>query len=399
MTRLPFVLHDLQDSQIYALAQAAGRAGFEVVGTTNPEEPWVRRSKYVREAYAMPCLSDLTASMYAYYLKQTGLSGVWLPCTDDLAEFTARYRGFLEKMGMRFLAPAPEAVARVFAKEFPEVEGLVRPWGGEVRVASLYEEASKLPYPLILKAVRGHYRLIRDPEALVRVLDALQAREHPEETLAIEAYVPGEVPRMASAIVLCDGEGRAVRGFTARRLRAAKAGDGLFGETTAARAEWIPELWEAAASLMEALGWRGFAEVECKQGLDGRWYLLEVNPRISGWGVLAEADGAGLLAAYHALCAEGARLEPAVLQRSRARYVRVIATVYHDPDWAVPTEPQDSLMRRARRLAQAVWAKLRDPAWVSLGAWDAWDLKASLWLLGRTIRRVWALFRGRTRLD
>lgn len=396
----PLVLHDLQDSQIFALAQAAGRAGLVVDGTSEPVEPWARKSRYVRRVHRVPCLSDLTRSMYAWHIKQTGLAGVWLACTDDVADFTARYRGFLEKAGMRLLAPEPEALDAVARRAYPETPGLVAPFSAWMPAGDLLgAKATELPYPLIVKLARGLYRRADGPEELAAFLRELGGEKHPEVEVYVQGFVSGEVARMASAIVLCDADGRAVRVFTARRLRVAPTAYGWFGETLAARAEWLPELAEAACALAEQLGWRGFLEVEAKQGPDGRWHLLEVNPRISGWGALAEADGAGLLRAYHMLCTEAPRLARAALQRDRAEYVRVIATVYHDPDWAVPTAPGDTRLARARRLVATLARAWRAPDRVCLGAWDARDLTASLALAARTVRRVWALFRGRTRLD
>jgi len=395
----PFVFHDLQDSQIFALAQAAGRAGFVVDGTTQPMEPWVQRSRWIRRAYAIPCLSDVTKSLYALQLKQTGLSGVWLACTDDVLEFTVHYRSFLEKMGMRFLAPSQRALQRVWQRALPEASGLKIPWSAEVPARELMQKADGLAYPLIVKLVRNDYRIVQDPDALRRYLAELGAEDEEELKIPLQQFVPGPIDAMASAIVLCDTRHRAVRVFTARRLRACKAGDGFFGETTAARAEWIPELADAACRLLEALGWQGFAEVEAKQGPDGCWYLLEVNPRISGWACLAEADGAGLLRAYYELCTNPElQLQRAALQRNEAEYIRLVATVYHEPDWGVETQPNDGWLGRIGRALKS-WARsLRHPDRVVLGAWDWQDLAASWLLLRRSVRRVWARARGRTQL-
>jgi len=396
---LPLIIHDLQDSQLFALAQAAGRAGIPVEGTCQPEEPWIRSSRYVRKAVTMPCLNEVTSSIYALNLRNAGLSGVWLPCTDDMAAFTARYRALLEKLGMRFLIADSDTVYRSQDfEQLPAVPGLGKPFGGMFTVADTYARLPEFDYPLLVKTQRSAYQRIDSAADFEAYLDANQGREYADMGIEIQSYIPGEVNRMASAIMLLDGDSRVVRGFTGRRLRVEPTKFGPFGETTAARAEWIPELYEGASELLTSLGWQGFAEVECKQDSDGRWQLMEVNPRLSGWSCLAEADGAGLLAAYHRICADGAKLEEACLQRSQAEYVRVIATCYHDPDWAATTVADDSGIKRLRRLFSALRREMKHPDTVSLGAWDRRDLRASLQLLRHTIRRLWALWRGRKTL-
>lgn len=75
-----------------------------------------------------------------------------------------------------------------------------------------------------------------------------------------------------------------------------------------------------------------------------------MNPRLSGWSTLAEADGAGMLSAYYQVCAEDVKLEEACLQRSRTEYVRMVATCYHDPDWAVEREGNRTFLSHLRHL-------------------------------------------------
>ena len=215
----------------------------------------------------------------------------------------------------------------------------------------------------------------------------------PQYMHRIQQYIEGPIDRMASAMLLFDAEGRPVRGFTGRRLRVSDTRFGPFGETTAARAEWIPELYTGARDMLARIGWQGFAEVECKQGDDGRWTVMEINPRTSGWICLAEADGAGFLQAYHRLCTGDLVLEEACLQRSRTAYRRLIATCYHEPDWAACTSPHRGRWRSLGRTLGAIRAARSRP--MQFGAWDGRDLRASLALARSSIRRAWRASRIR----
>lgn len=384
---------------MFALAQAAGRAGLAVEGTCQPQEPWIIQSRYIGRAIEMPCLGDVNHSVYGLNLRNSGLSGVWLPCTDDLAAFTARYSPLLKHMGMTFLSPSESQLET--AQQYhllPDIKGLDKLFGGDIQVASLYENIEQLPYPLIVKAERWNYHIVDTATDFLTFLNENNGKKHVDQSLYVQAWVAGDVHRMASAIVLFDQDSRPVRGFTARRQRVAPTSGGAFGESTAVISEWIPELYDGAVELLSAIGWQGFAEVECKQAADGRWKILEVNPRLSGWSCLAEADGAGLLQAYHHICAYGSHLQEACLQRNDTHYARLIASCYHDPDWGVATHEGDTKWRRIKRLWNIIQAHQKRPTEWSLGAWDGDDLRASLALLRRSIHRVWAISRGKTKL-
>lgn len=390
----PLVIHDLQDSQMFALAQAAGRAGIPVCGTSNPLEAWVLKSRYVQKAVEIRSLSEVHAGMFALQLKRSGLQGIWLPCVDDIVGWTAQHHTLVRSFGFRFLVPDISDIEKARGGDWLESGKLRKPQEWRIADAELPQKALELPYPVLLKTTRGRYLCCESAEDLLRFRDQQASQGQHESEHRLQAYISGGVERMASAILLFDGEGRVVRGFTARRQRVENTKFGPFGESTAVCAEWIPELYEGAKALLSQLHWRGFAEVECKQAADGSWYVLEVNARLSGWSCLAEADGAGLLQAYYALCT-GKQLEEACLQKSTSRYVRMVATCYHEPDWNVP---KPETLRWGRRFVR-IWQRMREYRrvypYLLAGAWDMRDLRASVMIAWSTVKRVWRMDRHR----
>lgn len=389
---MPLIIPDLQDSQMFALAQAAGRAGIPVSGTSWKMESWVERSRYVQKAVEMPCLSYVNESSYALQWGEAGLSGVWLPCVDDVASFTAKYHMLLTNIGMRFICPDSETMDCAVEIHREKFSGILQlPETVVVATGEFYQLADQFHFPLILKSERNHFVRFDSPEDVRYFIDKHKLLKRPEVELCVQHYVDGDVSRMASAMVLFDGGGKVVRGFTGRRLRVEKTRFGPFGETLAAKAEWIPEIYEGAVELLSSIGWKGFAEVECKQGKDGQWYLLEINPRVSGWACLAEADGAGLLQAYYQMCAEGKDLQEACLQRSKVEYQRMIATSYHSPDWSKNGSESRAMFDRLKPLLKMVLG-FNEPDHC-FGAWDRQDLMASLLILGRTLKRAWQSYR------
>ncbi len=385
---MPLIIHDLHDSQMFAVAQAAGRAGIPIEGTFWPMERWGLESRYVRKGVELPCLGEQLKGTYALGLKKAGFSGVWLPCVDDMADFTARYQELLRGIGLSFITADVNTIASAFATEsFPQTAILKTAPMQVVLASELYEMADRQVFPILLKTVRDHFEKFHDVRSLREFLERERAAFGLNHYHRVQQFVEGEVERMASAILLFDDESRPVRGFTGRRLRVAETVHGPYGETTAARAEWIPELYEGARELLTALGWKGFAEVECKQGEDGSWYVMEINPRLSGWTPLAEADGAGLISAYYRMCTDGVRLEEACLQRSKAEYVRMVATSYHDPDWAVEREGNGGLLKQIGQLIGTAIIYWKRRPNMLLGAWDELDRPASFAILRSTIKK------------
>lgn len=386
---MPMIIHDLHDSQMFAIAQAAGRAGISIEGTFWPMEPWGEKSRYIRNRVVLPCLGEQLKGTYALSLKNSGFSGVWLPCVDDMADFTARYQELLRSIGFKFITADAESIASAFATEsLPETSILKVAPMRLIRIAELYEKAERETFPLMIKSVRDNFRKFDNAQSLRAFLEE-GLEQYGEGDHRVQQYIEGGVEKMASAILLFDDQSRPVRGFTGRRLRVADTHFGPYGETTAAKAEWIPELYEGARELLSALHWKGFAEVECKQGEDGYWYVMEINPRLSGWTPLAEADGAGLIAAYYQMCSAGVKLEEACLQRSKAEYVRMIATSYHDPDWAVERQGNRSLISQIGNLISTIMFYRKRRPDMLLGAWDDLDLPASFAIFHSTVKRFW----------
>ncbi|MDQ6956358.1 MAG: hypothetical protein Q9M21_04105 [Mariprofundaceae bacterium] len=386
--KMPMIIHDLQDSQMFALAQAVGRAGIPVSGSSWPMEPWVESSVYVQNSVEMRCLSEVIAGMYARQWKLSGLQGVWLPCVDDSAEFTAKYKDFFESIGMHFLIPSLDSMKKaVELEQLADVSSLKVARMRSVFAYDLLDHLEDEHFPLMIKSTRNAFQKFDDAESLRQFI--LSNEEG--AVYRIQEYIVGETSSMASAIVLFDKDSRVVRGFTGRRLSVADTKFGPLGETLAAKSEWIPELSEGACELLNALQWQGFAEVECKQAANGDWYVMEINPRVSGWTCLAEADGAGLLSAYYQLCAHNIPLEEACLQHSKADYVRMIATCYHDPEW--DAFEYKGVWKKCKRLCVLLKECHQRKPWRLLGAWDSCDSKASLQIAWRTVYRVFKLSR------
>ena len=112
---------------------------------------------------------------------------------------------------------------------------------------------------------------------------------------------------------------------------------------------------------------------------------MEINPRLSGWASLAEADGAGFLDAYYRICTEEIRLEEACLQQSTTEYIRLSGTLSHLPDWFIQ---HPSKWSRFKAVLSLLARHYHDRS-LHLGAWDKKDFKASLSILWYSFTNLW----------
>ncbi|MDX8388075.1 MAG: hypothetical protein R8M46_06030 [Ghiorsea sp.] len=380
---LPLIIHDIQNSQTFALLQAAGRAGLPISATTNPMCSWAAQSTYINTCVELPSLSEVGAGLYIVGLKRNKLKGVWFTSMDDAAKFTAKHQDTLKKSGLSFITSDIDTIHQA-------LDTYNLPDNNNVKIAptQLVEEsdipniANNLDYPVFIKSSRDQFRKFDNPNHLTTFFSEYDIPCYKDDKHRIQKFIEGDVSRMATAMLLFDEQGKPVRGFTGRRTQVSYTHFGPFGETTAAKAEWIPELYEGARDLLMAIGWKGFAEVECKQAADGQWYVLEVNPRLSGWACLAETDGAGFLQAYYSLCTSQLQLNEACLQRSKTQYARISGAGGHLPSW-YNTQGIKERLRVIYRLFKD--AKSQQPHF-TLGAWDKRDRRASFAIFWYTFK-------------
>lgn len=134
-------------------------------------------------------------------------------------------------------------------------------------------------YPVVVKGIResGRLRYVNSPETLsgVDISDAV-----------VQEYIPGEGYGLYA--LYNDGEPRAV--FMHKRIREYPV---TGGASTAAESVYDSELREQGLKLLGALKWHGVAMVEFKKdSRDGRFKLMEINPKF--WGSLDLSIASGV---------------------------------------------------------------------------------------------------------
>ncbi len=131
------------------------------------------------------------------------------------------------------------------------------------------------------------------------------------------------VPGHGIGVEVLYNKGELVWFFCHERLHEGTGRDGLGSGSTYRRSiQTKPELLRDAKALLDSLQWHGLAMVEFKCSDDGRYWLMEINPRL--WGSLALAIDAGVDFPYGLLCLATGQTTPAQPEYKINYHTRVL---------------------------------------------------------------------------
>lgn len=137
-------------------------------------------------------------------------------------------------------------------------------------------------------AARG-MQVVAQPAELEAAIAACVSQH---QRCLLQEFIPGDGRAMRSLSVVLDGEGQLVGSFLMRKRRHWPSSGGVTACGSSCRE---PGLLEMALPLLRHWNWRGPAEVEFKwDRRDGRFKLIEVNPRCAGNLRLASVAGVDL---------------------------------------------------------------------------------------------------------
>ena len=262
-------------------------------------------SRYVRHTYT--CGSTKQDEVLVNFLMDRAADpdvdrSVLFPSTDEGVRILSQHR---DELGKHYLVTVPpwEVTGQFYDKRrtlaLAERTGVPTP---KTYVDCSPEELRSMgvDFPLVVKpAVTSHFvpkakkkayrvdnheELAQAHESMARVID-------PGEIL-VQELIPGRAANLYSYFGFFR-DGKPVSGGSANRIRQHPMD---FGKaSTFAITVNVPELETLATQLLSGIGYTGLAEVEfmCNPNHD-RYELLEVNPRIWGWNVLAPYTGANL---------------------------------------------------------------------------------------------------------
>lgn len=219
--------------------------------------------------------------------------------TDRDLTFVSRHR---DQLPYRFVLPPAELLEQLvdkglFARLAADL-GLCVPWSATLPCAAPFQ-APKARYPLLVKPsvrtarwvdhAQGQKAVVVHSEGALRALLAALAPTTPE--VVVQAYIRGPETRVESYHVYVAADRQLVAEFTGRKIRTHPPANGF---STALVTTDCPDLLVAGRSVVQALGLIGVAKLDFKRDVDGRLWLLEVNPRFNLWHRLGVVAGINL---------------------------------------------------------------------------------------------------------
>lgn len=219
------------------------------------------------------------------------------PTHDEHLNAIARHADTLRE-SYRFPFPSWEVLERIQNKRFQleqaEASGMAIPRTAHPASAAEARAAgAELGFPVFVKPAEPQgFKQIYNRQAFrcesAAELDEAYARMEPYAPM-VQEFVPGgdEGLYTLGTYIAADGEALAV--FSGRKLRQTLP---FMGSCRVGESRWVDEVVDEGLRLLRALGFHGIAQVETKYDpRDGRYKLIEVNPRLWQWHGLGAACG------------------------------------------------------------------------------------------------------------
>jgi predicted ATP-grasp superfamily ATP-dependent carboligase len=285
-----------------AAIRSLGRRGLRVLAVDHRPYALGFRSRYAEPHLAPDPLDDeegFVAGLRSLAEESDDLLPVF-PTHDEHVNAIARHADVLAER-YRFPFPSWEVLERIQSKrhqlETAESVGVPVPRTLYPRSAEEARAAGdEVGFPLVVKPSanvgfrRSHKRQLfrcETPAELERAYD-LAAPHEP----MVQELIPGGPEEMYTLGSYLDRDGRPLGLFSGRKLSQTR---GYMGSARAGEALWVDEVVEQGLALLRALDFHGISQVEVmRDPRDGRYKLLEVNPRLWQWHSLAAACGVDL---------------------------------------------------------------------------------------------------------
>ncbi len=295
-----------------AAIRSLGRAGIPVLALDHRASPLGFRSRYAKAVVVPDPLADEDAFIAA--VAETGAPGVVFPTHDPPLNALARHRDRLE--GFLFPFPSWDVLEQIQDKrhqlESALAAGVAVP---ETRYPASAAEAraaaDELGFPILVKPRHPDGFKLRFGKQAFRSETAGEVEHAYAEAEPfgpmVQELIPGGDDELYSLGSYLREDGEPLGLFSGRKLIQVPP---EIGTCRIGQAVWEQEIVDAGLRLLRQLRFHGISQVEFKRdSRDGRFKLMEVNPRLWQWHGLASACGVDLpLIAFRDLTGE--RVEP-----------------------------------------------------------------------------------------
>jgi D-aspartate ligase len=283
-----------------SIARSLGRHGVPVWVTTPTNIKLASLSRYTNRTLPWPDGACEEQVAYLLELAERYRLDRWVlfPTSDESAALLSRFRTELSRR-FRVSTPGWDVLRWAYDKRLTyqlAAEQQVD-FPPTINPASEADLAGVCSFPVILKPAThaSVNRFTADKAWPAANREELLARHRearaliPPELILVQERIPGGGESQFSYAALCR-DGNPIASLTARRTRQYPVDFGYsssFVETLD-----IPEIVVPSLRLLSAIRYTGLVEVEFKfDGRDGRYKLLDINPRLWTWSTLGARAG------------------------------------------------------------------------------------------------------------
>jgi predicted ATP-grasp superfamily ATP-dependent carboligase len=259
---------------------------------------------------------------------------VLIPVTDEYVELLSTER---ERLGKVFRVSSPPLEVTRFALDkrltykLAHQLGVDAPWTATCsRLEDL--DLEQLPYPVILKPAVNHHFFPHTNLKALAVENVHELRQRfeqmchyiPAEEILIQERIPGNGENQFSFCAMAS-QGQVCGSLVAQRRRQYPVEFG--NASTFVKTIDQPVVQEGGKRFLETLEFDGVAEIEFKfDPRDGKYKILDVNPRIWGWHALGKSVGIDF--AYLLWCQQAGKPLESTQASRHAAWMREITDVF-----------------------------------------------------------------------
>ncbi|ELK48227.1 ATP-grasp domain-containing protein [Halobacillus sp. BAB-2008] len=259
-------------------------------------------SKYCSEALIGPHYKEDPEGLVAFlidYAKKQQEAPVLIPTADPYVEFVDAY---LPELREHFLIPQKEQglYTKIMDKgtlhKLASEHGVAVPETFHVDGAEYVDKVeSDIGYPCLVKPVDSPAFVAKFRRKLFTVHTREELVEKVEESKAadieviVQRIIPGFDDHMYTFDAYLDQDSKVTHWVTCQKLRQFPVN---YGASVYTQQKYVPELYELGSRFLEGIQYKGFAEIEFKKDAEtGRYYLIEINVRITNLNHLLQKTG------------------------------------------------------------------------------------------------------------
>lgn len=297
-----------------SVLRCLGRNGIYTVAADYDPKAYGMASKYISEKLWLPDgkkdEEGMIKALIAYGKKQKERP-VLFPCHDNYVGMVDRH---LPQLQVFFRIPQTKQGLYTICMDKDKLYHLAKAHGVRMpetldpREAGFYSKVEDhLGYPCIVKpddspAFTAIFRkkvFIAEDAASLKA--ALEKCEKANLSVKVQKIVQGFDDHMYTYDAYLNQNSKVTHYTTCNKKRQWPIN---FGASTFIVQKPTPEIAEIGRGFLEAIGWKGFAEIEFKKDEeDGDFYLIEINVRTTNFNPMLEAIGLNMpLICYNDLC-------------------------------------------------------------------------------------------------